>query len=396
MEIRTLRPDELEQAWRLDRESFHEPDANRERFLAWQDPERFVGAFEAGELVALSGVHELEQVFGGRPVPMGGLTSVSVAPHRRGEGLGPRVVLPCLEAMRARGQAISTLFPATTGFYRRLGWELAGAEVWRTVAPGDLAGVPRPESVRVRRADPGAADEAGRRACYGRMASGTDGFLVRDARWWEGLRQELADYDAFVAEDAAGEIVGTLSYRQLDGEYSSVGGNFQLACRELVWTTPDAARALVQLLASWATQVDRAFLRGGPEDPLLLLLPEQVLRPLAEVRWMTRIVDAPAAIAARGFPPGLDAHVSFTLDDAQLPDNAGAWTLRVEQGRGRLERGGDGALALGIGALASLYTGWARCAPLARAGLLCGGDAADHAAFDAAFAGPTPWMLDEF
>ena len=84
MEIRTLRPADLEEAWELDRDSFHEPPENRELFVEWQDPSRFVGAFDGGRLVALSGVHEFGQFFGGRSVSMGGLTSVSVAAHRRG------------------------------------------------------------------------------------------------------------------------------------------------------------------------------------------------------------------------------------------------------------------------------------------------------------------------
>ena len=66
MEIRSLRPDDLEQAWELDRDSFHVPLGNREDFLEWQDPSHFVGAFDGGRLVALSGVEDFGQFFGGR------------------------------------------------------------------------------------------------------------------------------------------------------------------------------------------------------------------------------------------------------------------------------------------------------------------------------------------
>jgi len=394
MEIRTLRPGDLEQAWKLDQESFHEPEENRRRFLEWQDPARFVGAFDEGELVALSGVHEFGQFFGGRSVPMGGITSVSVAPHRRGEGLGPRVVLACLDAMRERGQAISALFPATTLVYRRLGWELAGATVWRTIEPRVLMDLPRSKDVAVRRAR--ASDEEARRACYRRMAEGINGFLDRSAHWWEGGQRAEAGYTTFVVEDGSGELAGYLTYRQLDGAYTAVGGDFQLSCRDFVWTTPEAAVALLRLLGSWSTQAERVFVRSGPEDPVLLLLPQQRFRPLAELRWMARIVDAPAAVAARGFPAGLTATVSFELADPQLAANGGTFTLRVERGEGRLEPGGAGDLKLGIGGFSALFTGWAGSASLASTGLLRGGSADERAALDAAFSGPTPWMLDEF
>ena len=394
MEIRSLGPDDLEPAWELDRESFHTNEGDRSLFLEWQDPARFVGAFDGGRLVALSGVHEFGQFFGGRTVSMGGLTSVSVAPHRRGEGLGPRVVQRCLEAMRERGCAISALFPATTKFYRRLGWELGGAAVWRTLEPRALTGLPRPEGVTLRPAED--ADQSARRACYRRMARGINGCLDRSEHWWEGSRRALAGHTTFVVEDERGELTGYLSYRQLDGEHSAIGGDFQLTCRDFVWTSRAAGLALLRLLGSWAPQVERIFLRGGPEDPLLLVLPEQPFRPLGELRWMSRIVDACAAIAERGFPPGLELGVSFELSDPQLPANSGTWTLRVEQGKGRLEPGGPGSVRLEIGALSSLYTGWASTSELARAGLLAGGSDGDRAALDAAFAGPTAWMLDEF
>ena len=57
---------------------------------------------------------------------------------------------------------------------------------------------------------------------------------------------------------------------------------------------------------------------------------------------------------------------------------------------------GSGSLRLEIGAFSALYTGWATPATLMRAGLLAGGTDAERAALGAAFAGPTPWMLDEF
>jgi predicted acetyltransferase len=394
MEIRTLRPDDLEQAWELDRESFHVPEENRSGFLAWQEPARLVGAFEGSRLVALAGVHEFGQFYGGRAVPMGGVHSVSVAPHRRGEGLGSQVVRASLEAMRERGQAISTLFPAMAQVYRKLGWELAGATIWRTIELRDLEGLPRPDGVTVRPA--GNGDDAVRRAGYRRMAQGINGCLDRSQHWWEGERCAVEGHTAFVAEDAEGEPVGYLVYRQRDGEYTGVGGDFQLVCRDFVWTTRAAALALLRLLGSWATQAERVFLRSGPEDPLLLVLPDQPFRPLAELRWMSRIIVAPAAIAARGFAPGLELTVPFELGDAQISSNTGAWTLVVEKGEGRLEPGGAGSLRLDVGAFSSLYTGWATTATLTRAGLLVGGTDAERAALDAAFAGPTPWMLDEF
>jgi predicted acetyltransferase len=79
-----------------------------------------------------------------------------------------------------------------------------------------------------------------------------------------------------------------------------------------------------------------------------------------------------------------------------LPENQGRFWLRVRDGRGQLEPGGRGGPTLAIGAFSSLYTGWASAEMLRRAGKLEGGSEGQLTALDAAFAGPTPWMVDEF
>ena len=118
--------------------------------------------------------------------------------------------------------------------------------------------------------------------------------------------------------------------------------------------------------------------------------PERIRRALEEAP------HAPGAVAARGFAQGLDVEVPIALRDATFPQNDGAFVLRVRNGQGELIRGGSGDVRLPIGGFASLYTGWASTAMLRRAGRLAGGSDVHCAALDAAFAGPTPWLVDEF
>ena len=393
-EIRTLRGEDLEQVWQLDSEAFHVAADRRDRFLRWAAPERFVGAFEGDRLVAQCAALPFGQFFGGRAVPMGGLSSVSVVPDRRGRGLARAVIAAALEDMRERGEVISSLFPATTRLSRGLGWELAGTIALRTVEPRALQALPEPSGIRVR---PGGADDLpALRACYAECAAGVPGLLDRPAPWWGRLGESWRDRTIFAAEDAAGEVRGYLVYRQLDGEYTQLGGSFRLSVDELMARDRDASLALWRLLGSWAAQAELVHYRGPAEDPLLLLLPEQDVRVLTELRWMTRIVDAEGAVAARGYPPGLDLEAELELSDPLLPANGGRFVLSVRKGRGRLEPGGRGRLRLDAGAFASLYTGWAAPERLAGAGRLEGGTGSERAALAAAFAGPVPWIVEEF
>ena len=394
MEIRALRESDLEQAWALDQDAFHVPAERKLHFLQFADPSRWIGAFDAGRLVAATGAHAFGQFFGKRSVKMAGVHSVAVVPERRGQGLARDVMTPLLYAMRERGEVISSLFPAATRLYRGLGWEMGGSYLWRGVMPRSLQLLERPAQVLLR---PGSAGDLELlRPCYTEFAAPQNGQVDRSEIWWRRLVALWDERSVFVAEGPGGALDGYLVYRQLDGEWSALGGPFRIAVYELASVTRDASLALWRLLGSWASQVTQIVYRGPAEDPLLLLLPEQELSVLAEIRWMTRVVDARGAVAARGFAPGVDVEVPLALCDPVLEGNQGNFLLRVRDGRGELEPGGRGGPTLAIGAFSSLYTGWASAEMLRRAGKLEGGSDAQRAALDAAFAGPTPWMVDEF
>ncbi|HJY58143.1 MAG TPA: sterol carrier protein domain-containing protein, partial [Streptosporangiaceae bacterium] len=116
--------------------------------------------------------------------------------------------------------------------------------------------------------------------------------------------------------------------------------------------------------------------------------------------WMLRVVDAPAAIAARGFPAAVSLAVPLAIHDDARPANSGRWALTVTDGRGVLDpltpsgARADPPLTLGARGLAALYAG-TPVSTLRQAGLAADGSPADDAALDTAFAG-TAYMLDAF
>ena len=385
---RPLTVDDLEQAWALEREAFNAVDAHREPWERWERAiglERMEGVFVDGRLAAMAGAIQLAQWFGGRSIPMGGVRAVAVRPELRGRGHASRAVRAVLEAMRARGEALSALYPATVRPYRLLGWEIAGTLFYRDVPAHALP--PASRDLDVRRA--GAGDRAVLRACYDRVARETDGFVDRPEGRWNWWLECNESEQWYVAGDE-----GYVVYRHLPIE--NVPDAFRILVLDLVATTPRAFRALWGLFADARSVVPSVVFRSGPNEPLATSLdgPDMVVR--RERQWMLRLVDAAAAVAARGYRTDARTCVALDVDDPVCPWNAGRWTLHVADGAARLERGGDGAVRLGIGAFSALFSGWATTASLARAGLLEGGTADDRRALDRPFAGPLPWMLDEF
>jgi predicted acetyltransferase len=132
-----------------------------------------------------------------------------------------------------------------------------------------------------------------------------------------------------------------------------------------------------------------------PNDPLLSLLPEFSYRIELDMKWMLRIVDVRKALGARGYPPELTAELHFNVADDLIEANRGRFVLRIEDGRGEIESGGDGKLDIHVRGLAMLYSGFCPASQLLATGLLRA-DPADARAAGTAFAGPLPWMTEVF
>jgi len=131
----------------------------------------------------------------------------------------------------------------------------------------------------------------------------------------------------------------------------------------------------------------------GPTIELTRHVAGPVPPPVRRQPWMLRIVDAPAAIAQRGFAAPVSVDVAFALDDPDVAEHSTGWRLHVADGRGSLEPAPGLALPrLQVRGLALLYAGVADTAALLRAGLL------DRPidGLDAAFAGHEPRILDYF
>jgi predicted acetyltransferase len=323
-----------------------------------------------------------------------------VAPEDRGRGVGRRLMTAVLDEMAARGYPLSALYPATMPLYRSLGWELAGlretavipARSLRDPAPPDLV-IPAegPDvtagSARLRRAAPGDAEAV--IAVIGRVHQGARdcGPITWDAA---SVARSLADPDlyTYLCDD------GVLSYRWHSGNHDA------LFVERAEATSASAQRAFWAHVGSHASIADQVYARVGPVSVFWLLTRERDADVRHRSMWMLRVVDAPAAVAARGFPAAVSLTVPLAINDDARPANSGHWALSVSDGRGVMDpltspaARADPPLTLGARGLAALYAG-SPVSTLRQAGLAAGGSPADDVALDTAFAG-TAYMLDAF
>ena len=354
----------------------------------------------------------MAQWFGGRPVPAAGIAAVTVDEAERRRGIADALLRSLMAEARARGHAFALLYAATLPLYRRLGFARAGVSSDyqlsgdRTLAP--LADAKRREPLRLRplpSRDP--APLAALRRRQGRLCNG---LLERPPLLWANL---LSPADDGPSETMPAETLlpETLLIEGEDGPegylafHPPLGGRLRVA--DICLLSGGAARQALSFLAGYAGRAETVLWPGGPDDPLIHLAPEVEVDIDDWDLWLGRVLDVPAALAARGYPsvsaprpvaPAL--RLDIEVEDTLFAANHGRWRLTVEDGRGTVEAApapspAVPALRLPVAALAPLYTGHLGAAALGAMGLIEGDDAA-LALAGRLFAGSAPWLADRF
>lgn len=388
--IRELSEADADAVWQLGRLAFGGPAQPPSDGLFPRSGIRTFGVFDGDRLIGKAAGLAHSYWWGGRIVPGVGVAGVAIAPEYRGRKLLAEAISELLAAARTDGAAISALFPTTIRPYRRMGWERVGSLV-RTAIPTTSVHGPVPTGVSVRPAR--AADVPAMLDLYSDAGLTGNGLLSRTGPLFDlDPAAVLAGHDGYTVAEQDGGVVGWFSWdRGVGYDASAI-----LDVPDLFGASRDALMALLSVLGTWRSVTPTLHLRLRPNDPVWLAHGLAGARLHSEQVWMVRLVDAAAAVAARGWPRLLSGSIDLQVDDTLCPWNAGGHRLILDAGRGRLEPGGAGHVRLDAGALAALYAGVASPADLRRLGRIHGGDADTDEFLTLAGAGPAPALLDYF
>lgn len=386
--FRTATDDDFDRVFDLGRQAFNLPGSARERAREDFGPDQVRVLEDGGRIVATLRIHRFAHVWGGRPVAAAGIGGVAVPAESRGRGYASTLMHETLRELRDDGAILSSLYPATVPIYHAAGYGFGGIRtLWRT----DLALLPTRGSLDVEVFEPDALDEVV--ACYDEVAATNDGMLTRDRAWWTkrvmtSVWEEGEPYRYAVRED--GRVTGYIVYRL---ERSKDDWRATLACRDLMWTTPAAGRALLALAAMHRSTGYRISWVGPPTEPLANLMTEDHPEVDFRMRWMLRLVDVPAAIESRGYPPHVETAITIAVEDPVLPGNAGAWRIEVSGGSAKVVPGEAPQAAADVSTWASIWSGLHHPGDAARLGGLRA-DADALGTLRSIFGGPAPWSAD--
>ena len=341
----------------------------------------------AGGLVAVP----VGQWFGARSVSQWAIRLVGIGLDFRSLGAAPVLMAAMLREARRAGAAVSSLYPATQPLYRSVGYEQAGFN--QLLAFSTAAARVRDHTLLLRRFDPDQGVEP-LQQLYDVRARAVSGHVDRSDWFWTRILQPRflpAPLTYMAVGDNGPE--GYMVYSMPSNGPSLHG--YDVTLTDFVATTAAAARRMLAHLGEHHSMGKTVRLRGAPEAAALYSMPQQHFKIEESICWMLRIVDVKKALETRGYHPQVRGSLQFEVRDELLPENAGRWTLTVEDGVANVTNGGDAALQLDIKGLAPLFTGHLSPFDLTLAGLAEGSDAAlRQAAY--LFAGPRSWMPDFF
>lgn len=369
---------------------FNEPTSlTPEEHLASLPPDQRFGAdVEGADPAAYAGIYGVYPMVlsvpggAGAPAQVGvaGLTWVGVHPDQRRRGVLRAMIGDHLARTRAEGYCVSALHASEPVIYGRYGYGMAQPESVVTLGRGTELSAPGLEeavsALTTRIADLAEPGMAARlRACDQVVAGSELGTAVMSEEFYERLvtvtPAQLRDKEPrrvlFATSDGVdvGSAVLRRGHRWTRGHPEG-----ELEVSHLVGG-PAARLALLKRLVDFDLIGSVRLPMIGPDDPLWHWLPSP--RSVAdafpsEALWI-RIVDLPAALAARGYAAECDVVVEVT--DALLPDNGGRWRLSVRAGTGTVTRASDAPdVLLDIEVLGSAWLGSTNLVARHRAGQL--------------------------
>jgi predicted acetyltransferase len=320
---------------------------------------RMLGAWDDGGVVGGAGAFPFRLTVPGGRLRAAGVSVVGVLPTHRRRGVLSAMMRAQLDACRAQGESVASLWASEDRIYGRYGYGLASLageidmarEHSAFEAPAEPFG--RARLVPVPEAEPLVAP------IWERVAAVTPGMFDRTAAWWQ--TRTLVDPDwrrggggelrCVVLEADSGPVAYALYRVNFAMERGIATGAVNVV--EAVGDSPRATRSIWRYLLD----VDLvARVRGGPlpvDHPLFLLTaePRHLRFALRDGLWV-RLVDVGAALAARTY--AATGHVVVDVGDAFCPWNAGRW--RIGDG-GVARTTAEADLRCDVASLGSVYLG---------------------------------------
>ncbi|HEY7222334.1 MAG TPA: GNAT family N-acetyltransferase [Micromonosporaceae bacterium] len=291
--------------------------------------DRTLVARRDGEIVGSASIQTRHLAVPGAVVPAAHVTLVSVATTARRRGILTGFMRRQFDDARAAGEPVAVLFASEGRIYQRFGYGLAATRLGLTIDTTEAKLTVPAGAGRIREASPQALrDEMAK--LFDEVFAARPGWSERASRHWDYRLADPKEWRrganalrAVVHENDGGEVDGYALWRT---QWPDSGPYGEVRVVEQVAANPDAYNAIwAFLMAVDLTRSVNVWLASS-QEPLIYAVsdPRRLEGRFGDAVWL-RVLDVPAALAARRYAADLDIVIEVT--DSMLPSNAGRWRL---------------------------------------------------------------------
>ncbi|MFL5734669.1 MAG: enhanced intracellular survival protein Eis [Chloroflexia bacterium] len=297
----------------------------------------------------------------GRPITTALISAVASPPEQRRKGYIRELFEGMYAEQRAKGVALTALYPFYFPFYRSFGYELAHDAAnyvvkmeqfkpWRKAAeqgrfvPIDVERIKKETTMPEGTGDGGKAGESELdklRAIYSANAARRPGAVARTRRWWVHKFFHNKDLvPAYIYYNPEGRATGYLMYHFEDkGNW-----NREMVVHEMMSADLQTQEAIFGFLYNHDSQAEKINFWEPVDSALATRFPNpRQAEVKVEPGYMLRLLDVEGAFRQREFAPEAKGEFTFAVTDGMMPANNGVYRVRVSEGAAEVDRVAEGA-----------------------------------------------------
>jgi predicted acetyltransferase len=334
--------------------------------------ERALVARRDGAVVGTAAILTRQLAVPGGVVPAAHVSLVSVAPTSRRQGVLTRFMRRQFDDARAAGEPIAVLWASEGRIYQRFGYGLAAKKLGLTIETNEVELTVAAGAGSLREASPSELRDVLVKL-YDSAYTARPGWSERAERHWDYRLADLKEWRrgstslrAVIHEGRDGPDGYALWRAQ--GRWGDTGAAGEVRVLELVSLAPEAYAALWRFLLTVDLTRTVHVWSCAPDEPLLHAVsePRRLDARLSDALWV-RVLDVPAALAARRYATDVDLVIDVT--DELVPANAGRWRLQGSPSSASCSSTVDDPdFTCDIRALGAVYLGGAGFSTLAATG----------------------------
>jgi predicted acetyltransferase len=338
---------------------------------AYTDPSlSYIGFYRDNAMQGVMRCHDLQMNFHGKMIPVGGMGLLAVDLLHKKEHVAMKLMQHYHSRYREKNNCITIIYPFSTFFYRRMGYGYGSRMDQYRINPLGLPEGGNKQNLRY--LTPEDADAV--RRCHERVCSRTHGMCAKAQYEIHTMLHTPGLVPVAYVED--GVVKGYVVFHFQRGFEPRIGVENRyindMYVHEIAYEDRESLYGLVSFMRTQADQIGRIVLRTQDEYFHHLLLDvsdgsQNIINLLyhqsnvSGVGVMYRVVDVKETFSLMGeleYGPG-SCTVELNIQDSFMPENAGSYTLSLDQGRLKFDDASqpDVSLTMDISDFSSLLMG---------------------------------------